>query len=251
MAPQDQLTAHFIMQSKGGSGKTYIATQLAQYLKYKGRTPTIVDTDPVNRHLKGFKALNVEELETVETVDGVKRVVEGCFDTLIERICAEERDFLIDSGASNFMPLSAYLLENRGFDTLKSAGRRVVVHTPVGGGDVFEDAMLGFNMVGDNLPEGVNWFVWVNRHFGAVEDEGVAFEKLPDYRHHIDKVSGLIYMPPEGSETFQRDRSALKTARLTYDEALEGAAFGLMARQRFAMMRRAMFEAIDEARLVA
>jgi hypothetical protein len=58
-------------------------------------------------------------------------------------------------------------------------------------------------------------------------------------------------MPPEGSETFQRDRSTLKAARLTYDEALDGTTFGLMARQRFAMMRRAMFEAIDEARLVA
>jgi hypothetical protein len=43
----------------------------------------------------------------------------------------------------------------------------------------------------------------------------------------------------------------LKAARLTYDEALDGTTFGLMARQRFAMMRRAMFEAIDEARLVA
>jgi len=248
---EDRRTAHFIMQSKGGSGKTYIATQLAQYLNHKGRNPTIVDTDPVNRHLKGFKALNVEELDTVETVDGVKRVVEGCFDALIERICTEESDFLIDSGASNFIPLSAYLLENKGFDTLRSAGRRVVVHTPVGGGDVFEDAMLGFNLVGDNLPKGVDWFVWVNRHFGAVEDEGVSFEDLPDYRQHVRKIKGLIYMPPEGSETFQRDRSTLKAARLTYDEALDGTTFGLMARQRFAMMRRAMFEAIDEARLVA
>ena len=39
---------HFVLQGKGGVGKSMIAAVLAQYLTEHDRQPMCIDTDPVN-----------------------------------------------------------------------------------------------------------------------------------------------------------------------------------------------------------
>ena len=40
--------AHFVLQGKGGVGKSFIASLITQYLTEKGRLEACFDTDPVN-----------------------------------------------------------------------------------------------------------------------------------------------------------------------------------------------------------
>ena len=57
-------TVHFIMQSKGGVGKSFAAWLLSQYLLDKyGNEFAAFDTDTSNRTLSQFKALPVRELQ--------------------------------------------------------------------------------------------------------------------------------------------------------------------------------------------
>ncbi|MGX9935346.1 nucleotide-binding protein [Advenella kashmirensis] len=43
-------TVHFVMQGKGGAGKTFTASILAQYLAQKtGKPIHCFDTDPINK----------------------------------------------------------------------------------------------------------------------------------------------------------------------------------------------------------
>ena len=48
-------TIHFILQGKGGVGKSMIAVMLCQALRHFGKEVIAFDTDPVNATLAGFK----------------------------------------------------------------------------------------------------------------------------------------------------------------------------------------------------
>ena len=54
---------HLTLQGKGGVGKSLIASILAQYFVERHREIICIDTDPVNRTLFQYKALNVTRLE--------------------------------------------------------------------------------------------------------------------------------------------------------------------------------------------
>jgi hypothetical protein len=237
-----------MLQSKGGAGKTFSCLQLAQYLRSKGKRPIIIDTDPVNSYLEGFNDLAVEELATVErSKHGGIRIIERSFDKLIERVISEDADIIIDTGASNFVAVMAFMVENDGFGVLIRAGRKVVVHTVVGGEAMAIDTMAGMNLVGANLRDPlVEWLIWVNPFFGELKNaHGDTFEQLETYRSLKTKISAVIYMPKQDSDTFKEDLNELLGLQMTYAEAIEDLRFGIMARQRFAMMQREMFEAID------
>jgi adenylylsulfate kinase-like enzyme len=54
---------HLSLQGKGGVGKSFIASVLAQYLRHKGRQVHCVDTDPVNQTFSQYSALQVCHLK--------------------------------------------------------------------------------------------------------------------------------------------------------------------------------------------
>jgi CO dehydrogenase nickel-insertion accessory protein CooC1 len=69
-----------VLQGKGGVGKTYIASLIAQYLRDKGEPVACLDTDPVNASFARIPALaakpidlliedkiNVEEMDAMAT----------------------------------------------------------------------------------------------------------------------------------------------------------------------------------------
>ena len=49
---------HFVLQGKGGVGKSFISAILAQFIA-KNSEVMCYDTDPVNQTFAAFKALNV------------------------------------------------------------------------------------------------------------------------------------------------------------------------------------------------
>ncbi|WP_257998120.1 P-loop NTPase [Oligella urethralis] len=51
---------HFVLQGKGGVGKSFVASLLAQYLKSTGNEVHCYDTVPVNQTFSRYKKLKVE-----------------------------------------------------------------------------------------------------------------------------------------------------------------------------------------------
>jgi CO dehydrogenase nickel-insertion accessory protein CooC1 len=56
---------HMILQGKGGVGKSFISSTLAQHKFAKGGNPLCIDTDPVNATFYGFKKLNVKQINVM------------------------------------------------------------------------------------------------------------------------------------------------------------------------------------------
>lgn len=57
---------HMLLQGKGGVGKSFIASVVAQYKISRGQKPLCIDTDPVNATFFGFQALKVKRLELMD-----------------------------------------------------------------------------------------------------------------------------------------------------------------------------------------
>lgn len=91
---------HFILQGKGGVGKTFVSSMFAQFSKKAGKETLCLDTDPVNASFTGFKALGVT---AVDIMTGNNLDV-GKFDSLIETILNTDKNVVIDTGASTFWP---------------------------------------------------------------------------------------------------------------------------------------------------
>jgi len=239
----NRTTIHLTLQGKGGVGKSLIAAVLAQYFRESGRDVRCIDTDPVNRTLAQYNALGADRLNLR---DEHNRIDQRSFDTLMERFLTEDgATFVVDNGASTFLPLWHYLLENSALDYLRQQGRRVYVHTVITGGQALIDTLNGFNELAQTTEER-NIVVWVNEYFGRVEADGKKFSEMAAYRDNAHKVCGAVIFTKRNQDTFGRDVEDMVSAKLTFQEAITTARATIMAKQRLKVVQRDLFEQLDQ-----
>ncbi len=236
---------HLVLQGKGGVGKSLVAALLGQYyLHHTPAAPICVDTDPVNATFAGYRAFGTRRLELLDR--GI--VHTGRFDDLMLSILAEDATFIVDNGASCFLPLTQYLFEGGVLSVLRNAGRRVVVHTVLTGGNGLHDTLAGFAWLAKNMPADIGIVVWLNEFFGAIEAEGKTFEEMKVYLEHRERVSALLRLPRQNAHTFGQDLKLMLDNRLTFLEAKASPLFNILAKERLAMMER---QFLSQLQLVA
>jgi hypothetical protein len=239
-----QTTVHLSLHGKGGVGKTLVASILVQYFRERGMTVYPVDTDPVNHSLAQYRELGVERLDVVR--DG--RVDQRQFDVLLERLLTESGLFVVDSGASTFIPLWHYMLENHVLDYLRKSGRRIVVHSVITGGQALADTLSGFTDVARTTSER-SIVVWLNEYFGHIQQDGSPFREMAAYRDNEQKVLGAVGIARRNQDTFGRDVEEMIASKLTFAEALRNGQFSIMAKQRLKIVRDDLFEQLDALNL--
>lgn len=233
-------TVHFSLQGKGGVGKSVVASWLAQYLRSKDQPVACIDTDPVNATLSQFRELNVEHLNVLRG----GAINEKQFDTLIERVCGADGTWVVDTGATTFVPVWHYMLQHQIFDFLVVQGRRIFVHVVVTGGQAMRDTLAGFKRVAETAPPG-SVIVWLNEYFGEIERDGKGFLDLQLVQECAPKLLGAIRIRERNRNTFGDDVRLMLQHYLTFDEAIQSPEFGLVAKQRLTIIRRDLFEQLD------
>jgi len=213
---------------------------LSQYFIAKECTVHAVDADPVNQTLAEYQALGVERLKLLKNGNVDQRE----FDTLMERILTETGTFVVDTGASTFIPLWHYLLENKALDFLQGRGRQVFVHTVITGGQALGDTLSGFDQLAETTVSR-NLVVWLNEYFGEVKQHGASFPDMAVYKTHREKIHGVIAIVRRNADTFGRDVEEMISRKLTFDEAVNAADFTIMAKQRLRVIQRDLFEQLD------
>ena len=234
---------HFILQGKGGVGKSVTASLLAQHKAERGEHPLCIDTDPANATFHGYKALQAKLLSIT---DQENEIDPRNFDVLVELIAnAENDDVIIDNGASSFMALSRYLVSNQVPDLLLEMGHEVIVHSVITGGQALVDTIHGFDALASQYPEDVKFVVWLNPYWGAIEFEGKSFEKMAVYKTHKDRIVAIIKIPELKKEFAGRDFSEMLQARKTFNEAIDSPELTIMTRQRLKLVKKQIFEQLD------
>jgi hypothetical protein len=238
--PDQEAMVHLILQGKGGVGKSMIAAILGQYLRAQGLTTHCIDTDPVNQTLTQYKALKAEHLKIMMDA----RIDARVFDQLMERILTEQAVFVVDNGASTFIPLWHYVVENGAIQTLESHGRRVFVHSVITGGQAMLDTLSGFNDLAATTPA-QNLVVWLNEYFGPIEMNGKKFSDMKVFAQPQARIRGVVSVPRRSADTFGRDLEQMLGAKQTFEEAIRGRDFSIMGRQRLELVRRELFQQLD------
>ncbi len=229
---------HITLQGKGGVGKSFVSALLVQYLRSKGVPVTAIDTDPVNATLAGYKSFGTQRLELMEG----GTVVERNFDKLIEQIVEEDTSFVIDNGASSFIPLSYYIAENDAFSIIAEHKKQVIIHTVITGGQAIRDTLKGLKTIIEQLPGEAKLVVWLNEFFGDIEIEGKTFEELQIYTNNKERISGIIRIARQTGSTFGEDVKLMLDRKLTFDEVNQSPDFKLMSKSRLTKVKNAIFE---------
>jgi hypothetical protein len=232
---------HLVLQGKGGIGKSVIASWLAEYLIKRGKKVRCIDGDPVNRSLTQYKYLNVEKLDLINE-EGL--IVRARYDDLLQRFATEDGVFVLDSGATAFLPLWSYLVESEVIRVLKDMDRPVFVHCVVSGGEMLSDSLLGFDTLASSTPDR-NMIVWINEYFGPVKRDGKSFDQMNVFQKHADKVLGAIGIPQRSPDTFGATLLLMREKKLTFEEATHSEQFMLAQKSRLQIVQRDLFEQLD------
>lgn len=234
--------AHFVLQGKGGVGKSFVASLLAQYLVEHDRLDGCYDTDPVNRSLRSVPALQAQPVELLNrNALNVKAV-----DRLVEVIAAGRLDVVVDGGAASFLPLSRYLVEGGIAGTLLEQGVRMVVHTIVTGGGNGLDTLRGMEAAIEHFTPEAHVTCWANEYFGPIAFDGVPFEKTEAYRSMRPKMHGIIFLHRLDPELFEPNLREMLERHMTFAQALASEDFMLMEKSRLTRIRHEIWEQLAE-----
>ena len=235
-------TVHFVLQGKGGIGKTLVSTILAQWIRPKdGTALRCYDTDQENATFSRYKALGVKH---VPVMTDARTIDPKRFDALMIDILETDGNCVIDNGANTFSPLLAYLIENDAFSLLQDAERRVFIHSIVGGGDTLHDTASGFVSTAKSAKAPM--VLWENQHFGLLQSaSGKLFSESQTYHDHLDKIRGRVTLLQRNADTFGADLKKMNTARMTVDEVMQSDKFNVMEKQRIKVVYREIFEQLD------
>lgn len=185
-------TIHFILQGKGGVGKSIVASLFCQALLDANIPFAAYDTDPVNATLAGYKSLHVECVEVMKNgvIDPEK------FDALIEKIMKlpDDTHAVVDNGASSFIALGSYIQENNLFSLLTDEGHTIFLHTVVTAGQAMMDTLSGLDRLFQNFPETLK-VIWLNPFFGNIVLNGKNFSEFSLYTNNANQVKAIIELP--------------------------------------------------------
>lgn len=238
-----QNSIHFILQGKGGVGKSFICTVLSQWFQTQTEQLHPYDTDQENTTFKHYKAIGAEHIPLMNESRAIdtKR-----FDALIEKLLSSETGIsVIDNGANTFSPLLAYLVENDVISFLQECGKKVFIHTVVGGGDTLTDTASGFRSIAEGVPE-APLVLWMNEHFGELRSpDGKHFTDMAVYQDNKDRLAGTVLLPARNHQTYGDDIKRMNQLRLTFDEVMRSKAFSIMEKQRLKQVARDVYLQLD------
>ena len=233
---------HFILQGKGGVGKSLVASILAQYLQSSNAAETVhcFDTDPVNQTFSRYKALNAEMVPILnqdDLIDSRK------FDGLIEQLIEKDGIAVIDNGAATFVPIIGYLKENQIVDLLESMGIKVMIHVVVTGGQAMKDTFYGLGTVLEKLSAPVT--VWSNEFFGEINENGKTLTEFKVLTENKKRITGVVSLVRRNADTYGKDIELMVKEYLTFAEVHTSGKFSLMPRQRLLNTQRDIFARLD------
>ncbi|MDQ1470511.1 MAG: hypothetical protein QOJ99_1991, partial [Bryobacterales bacterium] len=191
-----------------------------------------------------YAALGAQHLQLMEG----NQVDRRRFDGLVESILGHDDSFIVDNGSSTFIPLWHYMLENTVPEVLREAGRRLLIHTVITGGQALADTVTGFKSLAESS-DSRNIIVWINEYFGPVERDGKRFSQMAAFSEHQDKVAGTVLIPKRSPDTFGRDIEEMIARKLTFAEAYQSNGLSLMSKQRLRMVQRNLFEQLETLEL--
>lgn len=237
-------TIHFILQGKGGVGKSMIAVMLYQALMHFGKNVIAYDTDPVNATLASFSEFSVTSLDVMENGNIDQRK----FDPLLEALVTapEDAHVIVDNGASSFIALGAYFIENDFLPLLEEQGHTVYFHSIVTGGQAINDTLQGLARLARGF-RSVPLVVWLNPYFGEIAMDGKHFEDFKIYTQYSSQFYAVIRLPEGNKALIGRDLEELFAKRQSFEAGINGSSTSIAVKARLRRYWNQILACIEQA----
>lgn len=238
---------HFILQGKGGVGKSLLATLLYQYFAEKGIETLAFDTDPINATFASFQEFNVKKFEILEDNTVELRRLDPLLDDLAE--ASTEAHAIVDNGSTSFSFLCAYIGESNMINLLrKDYNHTIYFHTIVTGGQSMTDTITNLIRLTLGFPESP-LVVWLNPYFGEVQMDGRSFEQFKVYADHCHNFKAVISLPPFNRNLVGKDLEELFAKRQSFKAGINSS-LPLAQRSRLKTYWERIVACIDQADII-
>ncbi|GBR16889.1 nucleotide-binding protein [Asaia spathodeae] len=242
--PRPSNAAHFVLQGKGGVGKTLVSSLLAQYLKTTGAIVRCLDTDPVNSSLEAIEGLKAEIVPLYK--EGESSTDHRALDKMLSDIAEQPATYVIDNGAASFKPMVQHLIGDDSLTMLAETGCAPTLHLVIATGPELEMTLSGCATILDALPgiDNVTAVLWINERQGSFEEStGTRFEDCGFYKEYKSEISGIVEIS-ELSPASKTVFSTMLAKKITFEEAVNDQEFYAMERSRLMKIKEAIFGAI-------
>ena len=232
-------TIHFVMNSKGGVGKSVVSSLLAQYLleKQKGKV-MLVDTDPANKTLASYEALTVEAVDVMR--EDADLVDQSKFDSFLQKAIEGDKVCLVDTGSGEFLPLNDYLITNMVSQVIAEMGKQLIIHVPINYGQAEEETIKVLIKILANYPE-VPVIVWQNEYFGKSK---IPFTDTDLFKQN-ENIIGCIVIAKKNDDTDGKDFSLMLKKAMTFEEVEKGKDFQLFQKLRLKRIKAEIFNQLE------
>ena len=231
---------HVVLAPKEGCGKTFIASLIAQALIERGEPVLCLDTDRENTSLADIPALKAKPIALFQA--NSDEIDIHAMDTMTEELLTEDGNIVMDNGATSFAPLSRYLVDGNVAAMVTEAGKRMVIHAVIAGGQELEQTVRGFASVAAQFPEHNDLVLWLNEHHGSVDMNGISFEQTPVYDAFRHRITAIVRLPRLNPNTFGANLADMLARKMTFAEADASRDFFIIAKQRLQQIKRPIFE---------
>lgn len=237
-------TVHFVLQGKGGVGKSLVSSMLAQYFINKGFSPVCADTDPVNSSFHQIKGLRVSLVPIAE--NGV--IIQRLFDDLFESIINSQQPFVIDNGASTFLPIIKYLKDNNALNILDESNKKTYIHTIITAGQAKNDTINGLEYLLNIIEQSQAKIVlWQNEFWGTPTIDGQSLNHSSLILNNLNKIDGIVKIIERNNDAFTTDLRRMSEDHLTLEEVKSNEAFRLFSKSRIFKVFNDVFGELDQA----
>lgn len=203
---------HFIMQSKGGVGKSVVSSLMAQYLKDKVNNLSIIDIDPNNKTLASYKNLNVKQIDIIKDDENI--VDQSKFDVFLQDFLQTDNStFLIDTGSGEYLPLNNYLTIMGIADIIRDFDKTMYIHVPINYGQAEDDTKKCLLKLTETY-NNVGIVVWENEYFGKPITEFVQTKAYKSF----DNIIGAVKLKKLNADTFEKDFKTMIKHGMTFDD---------------------------------
>jgi hypothetical protein len=238
---------NIIVFHRGGVGKSHNAINLCQWHRDRGRPCKAFDADATSATFSSIPTLDVTRVQLMERDDINPRM----FDILTNAFIDPDEDchFIVDTGASAFVAVNRYALHMDLPGLIHAAGKTMVINMMLVAGNTMFETLANLEAMAAQMPPQVHIVVWINPHFGRVEDErGRSFEQMDVYDRHRHRISGIVNLPAwtfTDPRTFGEDVQKMMTLGLTFEAIKTSPAFGIIEKSRLHRVRTAIYEQLD------
>lgn len=251
---------HFVLQGKGGAGKSFVASIIAQYIKELDSNNLVLDTDPLNQSLHKIKGLDCEFINILD--ENREDIDQTQFDRIIEKIIdTDARHTLIDTGSNSFLQLCNYIKQQYIITTLDGLGFKTKFHFVINGGSEQNEAIkltTEFAAILYEIDQTYDGYyednkplvIWLNPMPAPLKfDNAGNFYSDQSYQLMEYLINGVIHIPTYHSNgLLKHDVFAMRNNLLTFAEFLQQpydtqkGLYGIISKQRIVNYKRQMYQ---------